>query len=84
MTFTPQIRVRGHDESLLQNHPVFLVTHGINGRINQTLITDNDGLASFTLDTVGWNGTDISLEVSTREASFLDRKASLKENFNML
>uniref|UniRef100_A0A8C0XJV6 Alpha-2-macroglobulin-like protein 1 n=1 Tax=Castor canadensis TaxID=51338 RepID=A0A8C0XJV6_CASCN len=60
--FSGKIRVRGHDESLLQNHPVFLVTHGINGRINQTLITDNDGLASFTLDTVGWNGTDISLE----------------------
>lgn len=76
MTFTPQIRVRGRDGSLLKSHSVFLVIKGINGTTNQTLITDNDGLAPFQLDTITWNGTDISLEVSTGE----DRLSS-KEGF---
>ncbi|ERE67117.1 alpha-2-macroglobulin-like protein 1 [Cricetulus griseus] len=60
--FSGKIRVRGHDDSLLKNHPVFLVIYGKNGTTNQTLTTDNDGLAPFTLDTVSWNATDISLE----------------------
>ncbi|XP_007935351.1 alpha-2-macroglobulin-like protein 1 [Orycteropus afer afer] len=60
--FTGKIRVRGHDDTLLKKHSVFLVIYGINGAINQTLITDNNGLAHFKLDTVHWNGTDISLE----------------------
>ncbi|KAM8912429.1 alpha-2-macroglobulin-like protein 1 [Lycaon pictus] len=60
--FSGKVRVRGHDGSLLKNHPVFLVINGINGTINQTLTTDNDGLAPFKLDTVNWNGRDISLE----------------------
>ncbi|KAL6033345.1 hypothetical protein STEG23_009987, partial [Scotinomys teguina] len=59
---TGKIRVRDHDDSLLKNHQVFLVIYGINGTSNQTLTTDDDGLASFTLDTVTWNATDISLE----------------------
>ncbi|XP_026358288.4 alpha-2-macroglobulin-like protein 1 [Ursus arctos] len=60
--FSGKIRVRGHDGSFLKNHSVFLVVYGINGTINQTLTTDNDGLAPFKLDTVNWNGRDISLE----------------------
>ncbi|XP_008561491.1 PREDICTED: alpha-2-macroglobulin-like protein 1 [Galeopterus variegatus] len=60
--FSRKIRVRGHDGSLLKNHPVFLVIHSTNGSINQTLVTDNSGLALFKLDTENWNGTDISLE----------------------
>ncbi|XP_024435375.3 alpha-2-macroglobulin-like protein 1 [Desmodus rotundus] len=60
--FTGKIRVRGHDGSLLKNHRVFLMIFGINATINHTLITDDDGLAFFKLDTVHWNGTDISLE----------------------
>lgn len=68
MTFTPQIRVSGYDGSLLKNHRVFLVIYGANGTIsNQSLTTDNNGLAPFTLDTVSWNGAGVSLEVSTRE-----------------
>lgn len=60
--FTGKIRVRGHDGSPLKNHSAFLVISGINGTTNQTLTTDNDGLAPFELDTVSWNGRDISLE----------------------
>ncbi|XP_040318619.1 alpha-2-macroglobulin-like protein 1 isoform X2 [Herpailurus yagouaroundi] len=60
--FTGKVRVRGHDGSPLKNHSVFLVISGINGTTNQTLTTDNDGLAPFELDTVSWNGRDISLE----------------------
>ncbi|XP_028388838.1 alpha-2-macroglobulin-like protein 1 [Phyllostomus discolor] len=60
--FTGKIRVRGHDGSFLKNHRVFLMIFGINATINHTLITDDDGLAYFTLDTVNWNGTGISLE----------------------
>ncbi|XP_045321680.1 alpha-2-macroglobulin-like protein 1 isoform X2 [Leopardus geoffroyi] len=60
--FTGKLRVRGHDGSPLKNHSVFLVISGINGTTNQTLTTDNDGLAPFELDTVSWNGRDISLE----------------------
>nr|XP_014706448.1 alpha-2-macroglobulin-like protein 1 isoform X1 [Equus asinus] len=60
--FSGKIRVRGRDGSLLKSHSVFLVIKGINGTTNQTLITDNDGLAPFQLDTITWNGTDISLE----------------------
>ncbi|KAF6338697.1 alpha-2-macroglobulin like 1 [Rhinolophus ferrumequinum] len=60
--FSGKIRVSGHDGSLLKNHAVFLVIHGTNGTINHTLITDENGLAPFKLDTVHWNGTDISLE----------------------
>ncbi|XP_019481705.1 PREDICTED: alpha-2-macroglobulin-like protein 1, partial [Hipposideros armiger] len=60
--FSGKVRVRGHDGSVLRNHAVFLVIRGINGTISHTLITDNDGLAPFKLDTVNWSGTDISLE----------------------
>ncbi|XP_037060065.1 alpha-2-macroglobulin-like protein 1 [Peromyscus leucopus] len=60
--FSGKVRVRGHDDALLKNHPVFLVTSGINGTTKQTLTTDNNGLASFTLDTVTWNATAVSLE----------------------
>ncbi|XP_040594422.1 alpha-2-macroglobulin-like protein 1 isoform X3 [Mesocricetus auratus] len=60
--FSGKIRVRGRDNSLLKNHPVFLVIYGKNGTTKQTLTTDNDGLAPFTLDTATWNATDISLE----------------------
>ncbi|XP_032203069.1 alpha-2-macroglobulin-like protein 1 isoform X1 [Mustela erminea] len=60
--FSGKIRVRGHDGSLLKNHSVYLVIYGTNGTINQTLTTDNDGLAPFKLDTVNWSGGDISLE----------------------
>lgn len=78
MTFAPQIRVKGHDGSFLKNHRVFLMIFGINATINHTLITDDDGLAFFKLDTVNWNGTDISLEVSTGENQqrWLGRKIS--------
>ncbi|KAL1790170.1 alpha-2-macroglobulin 1, partial [Sigmodon hispidus] len=60
--FSGKVRVRSHDDSLLKNHRVFLVIHGTNGTTNQILTTDNEGLASFTLDTASWNATDISLE----------------------
>uniref|UniRef100_A0A2K6C6J5 Alpha-2-macroglobulin like 1 n=1 Tax=Macaca nemestrina TaxID=9545 RepID=A0A2K6C6J5_MACNE len=60
--FPLQIRVRGHDDSLLKNHLVFLVIYGMNGTFNQTLVTDNNGLAPFTVDTSSWNGADVSLE----------------------
>uniref|UniRef100_A0A2K5CR88 Alpha-2-macroglobulin like 1 n=1 Tax=Aotus nancymaae TaxID=37293 RepID=A0A2K5CR88_AOTNA len=56
------ISVKSHDGSLLKNHLVFLVIHGTNRVFKQTLVTDNDGLASFTLDTSSWNETDVSLE----------------------
>lgn len=75
MTFTSQIRVSGHDGSLLKNHAVFLVIHGTNGTINHTLVTDDNGLAPFKLDTVNWNGTDISLEVSTGKDQLSSTKA---------
>ena len=80
MTFTPQIRVRGHDGSPLKHHSVFLVIGDKNGTIKQTLTTDNEGLAPFKLDTVNWDRKGISLEVSTGRSSFPARKASLKEN----
>lgn len=64
MTFVLQIRVRGHDDSLLKNHLVFLVIYGTNGTFNQTLVTDTNGLAPFTVDTSSWNGAAVSLEVS--------------------
>ncbi|XP_077615170.1 alpha-2-macroglobulin-like protein 1 [Crocuta crocuta] len=60
--FSGKVRIRGHDGSPLKNHLVFLVVYAINGTINQTLTTDNEGLASFKLDTVSWNGRDVSLE----------------------
>ncbi|XP_053410606.1 alpha-2-macroglobulin-like protein 1 [Nycticebus coucang] len=60
--FRGKIRVKGHDDSLLKNHPVFLVIQSINGTINQTLMTDDNGLASFKLDTTSWKGTDITLQ----------------------
>ncbi|XP_033078778.1 alpha-2-macroglobulin-like protein 1 isoform X1 [Trachypithecus francoisi] len=60
--FSGKIRVRGHDDSLLKNHLVFLVVYGTNETFNQTLVTDNDGLAPFTVDTSSWNGADVSLE----------------------
>ncbi|XP_017514328.2 alpha-2-macroglobulin-like protein 1 [Manis javanica] len=61
--FTGKIRVSGYDGSLLKNHRVFLVIYGANGTIsNQSLTTDNNGLAPFTLDTVSWNGAGVSLE----------------------
>ncbi|XP_007537691.1 alpha-2-macroglobulin-like protein 1 [Erinaceus europaeus] len=60
--FSGKIRVKGHDDSLLKNHPVFLVIYSTNGTINHTLVTDDSGLASFKLETVNWNGTGISLE----------------------
>uniref|UniRef100_A0A8C9DG53 Alpha-2-macroglobulin like 1 n=1 Tax=Prolemur simus TaxID=1328070 RepID=A0A8C9DG53_PROSS len=60
--FSGKVRVRGHDGSLLKNHPVFLVISSVNGTINQTLITDNNGLAPFKLDTSDWNGTQVSLQ----------------------
>ncbi|XP_054446808.1 alpha-2-macroglobulin-like protein 1 [Pteronotus mesoamericanus] len=60
--FTGKLRVKGHDDSPLKNHTVFLKILGINATISHTLITDDDGLAFFTLDTVNWNGTAISLE----------------------
>ncbi|KAK7826257.1 hypothetical protein U0070_021271, partial [Myodes glareolus] len=60
--FSGKIRVRGHDDSLLKNHPVFLMVYGRHGTTTHTLTTDNDGLAPFTLDTATWNATDISLE----------------------
>ncbi|XP_008048508.1 alpha-2-macroglobulin-like protein 1 [Carlito syrichta] len=60
--FNGKIRVRGHDGSLLKDRPVFLVIYGTSGTIHQTFVTDNDGLASFKLDTSSWNGTDVSLE----------------------
>ncbi|KAM6214236.1 alpha-2-macroglobulin-like protein 1 [Rhynchocyon petersi] len=60
--FTGKIRVMGHDGNLLKKHSVFLVIYGVNSTINQTLITDDNGLAHFTLDTVNWNGADVSLE----------------------
>ncbi|XP_037703143.1 LOW QUALITY PROTEIN: alpha-2-macroglobulin-like protein 1 [Choloepus didactylus] len=60
--FSGKIRVRGHDGSLLGNHAVFLVIYGKKGTITQTLITDKNGLAPFKLDTVSWNGADVSLE----------------------
>nr|KAF6451459.1 alpha-2-macroglobulin like 1 [Molossus molossus] len=60
--FSGKIRVKGHDGSPLKNHAVFLTISGINATINNTLITDSNGLASFKLDTVDWNGTDIFLE----------------------
>ncbi|XP_017749735.1 PREDICTED: alpha-2-macroglobulin-like protein 1 [Rhinopithecus bieti] len=60
--FSGKIRVRGHDDSLLKNHLVFLVIYGTNETFNQTLVTDNDGLAPFTVDTSSWNGADVSLE----------------------
>ncbi|XP_051059496.1 alpha-2-macroglobulin-like protein 1 [Phodopus roborovskii] len=60
--FSGKVRVRGHDDAPLKNHPVFLVIYGKNGTTKQTLTTDSDGLAPFTLDTVTWNSTDISLE----------------------
>lgn len=79
MTFAPQIRVKGHDGSLLKNHEVFLMISGINATINHTLVTDNDGLASFKLDTVHWNGTDISLQVSTGVGQLPSKEDFLKE-----
>lgn len=69
VTFTPHMRVRDHDDSFLKNHPVFLVVYRRHGTTTQTLTTDNDSLAPFTLDTATWNGTDISLEVSPGEAA---------------
>nr|XP_058138725.1 alpha-2-macroglobulin-like protein 1 isoform X2 [Dasypus novemcinctus] len=60
--FSGKIRVRGHDGTLLGNHAVFLMIHGASGTISQTLTTDKNGLAAFKLDTVKWNGTDVSLE----------------------
>uniref|UniRef100_A0A2K6G6W9 Alpha-2-macroglobulin like 1 n=1 Tax=Propithecus coquereli TaxID=379532 RepID=A0A2K6G6W9_PROCO len=60
--FSGKVRVRGHDGSLLKNHPVFLVIRGVNGTVNQTLVTDNNGLAPFELDTSDWKGTEVSLQ----------------------
>lgn len=80
MTFTPQIRVRGHDDSPLKRHTVFLMIRGEKGTMKQTLTTDDEGLAAFELDTANWDGKGISLEVSTGRSSFPGRKASLKEN----
>lgn len=84
MTFTPQVRVRGHDDALLKNHPVFLVTYGINGTTKQTLTTDNNGLASFTLDTGTWNATAVSLEVSPEEAASQMRRTPWREGSRLL
>nr|XP_058938488.1 alpha-2-macroglobulin-like protein 1 isoform X2 [Kogia breviceps] len=60
--FSGKIRVRGHDDSPLKHHSVFLVIHGTNGTVTQTLTTDNEGLAPFKLDTVNWDRKFISLE----------------------
>ncbi|KAM6162664.1 LOW QUALITY PROTEIN: alpha-2-macroglobulin-like protein 1 [Erethizon dorsatum] len=61
----------GHDDSLLKNHPVFLVTYGGKELISQTPTTDNTSLAFFTLGTVGWNRTGISLEVPHYQNAYL-------------
>ena len=84
MTFTPQIRVKGHDGSLLKHHPVYLVIPGENGNINQILTTDNNGLAAFNLDTANWNGKSISLEVSTGSSPFQHRRPSEGKLQNVL
>ncbi|XP_045146451.1 alpha-2-macroglobulin-like protein 1 [Echinops telfairi] len=60
--FSGKIRVMDADGTLLRKHSVFLVIYGINETTNHTLITDNQGLAHFQLDTARWNGTDVSLE----------------------
>ncbi|XP_062051412.1 alpha-2-macroglobulin-like protein 1 [Lepus europaeus] len=60
--FSGKITVRGQDDSLLKNHPVFLVIYGLNETISQTLRTDDHGVAPFKLDTVAWNGAGVSLE----------------------
>ena len=84
MTFTPQIRVKGHDGSLLKHHSVYLVIHGENGDINQILTTDNNGLAAFNLDTANWNGKSISLEVSTGSSPLQHRRPSEGKLQNVL
>ena len=83
MTFSPQIRVRGHNGSLLKRHSVFLVIRDIHGTTIQTLTTDSDGRAPFQLDTAHWNGRDVSLEVSTGRSSFPAWKPFLKENLKI-
>ncbi|TKC52175.1 hypothetical protein EI555_018153 [Monodon monoceros] len=60
--FRGKIRVRGHDDSPLKRHTVFLMIRGEKGTMKQTLTTDDEGLAAFELDTASWDGKVISLE----------------------
>ncbi|XP_007469423.1 PREDICTED: LOW QUALITY PROTEIN: alpha-2-macroglobulin-like protein 1 [Lipotes vexillifer] len=60
--FSGKIRVRGHDDSPLKRHTVFLMIRGEKGTMKQTLTTDDEGLAAFELDTANWDGKGISLE----------------------
>ncbi|XP_054998741.1 LOW QUALITY PROTEIN: alpha-2-macroglobulin-like protein 1 [Sorex araneus] len=60
--FSGKIRARDHSGTLLRNQELFLVTRGANKTTEEILTTDDDGLASFELDTAPWNATGISLE----------------------
>lgn len=67
--FSLQIKTLGQDGSILKNQELILVSEAENKQSNQILITDSTGVATFTLDTAVWNGSDVSLEVSGLKCS---------------
>ncbi|KAJ6658262.1 hypothetical protein lerEdw1_020534 [Lerista edwardsae] len=62
-TFRGKLKALERDGSALKNHQVYLVMNVNNMQTNQTLTTDSDGVATFSLDTAAWDGKGVSLEV---------------------
>ncbi|XP_006032701.1 alpha-2-macroglobulin-like protein 1 isoform X3 [Alligator sinensis] len=60
--YSGKIKALGRDGSILKNQELILVSEAENKQSNQNLITDSTGVATFTLDTAVWNGSDVSLE----------------------
>lgn len=58
-----QLKALERDGSALKNHQVYLVINVNNMQTNQTLTTDSDGVATFSLDTAAWDEKGVSLEV---------------------
>nr|XP_004610717.2 unnamed protein product [Sorex araneus] len=89
--FSGKIRARDHSGTLLRNQELFLVTRGANKTTEEILTTDDDGLASFELDTAPWNATGISLELMGRGSLELEgqkqlsyRKQGPKGSFSLM
>ncbi|NWR52602.1 A2ML1 protein, partial [Regulus satrapa] len=57
-----KIKVQDHYGTGMKNRKVYLVIRFMRRRFIKTYITDDNGIASFNLDTTAWNSSSVSLE----------------------
>ncbi|NXD97612.1 A2ML1 protein, partial [Chaetorhynchus papuensis] len=57
-----KIKVQDHYGTGMKNRKVYLVIRVMRRRFIKTYITDDNGIASFNLDTTAWNSSSVSLE----------------------